>query len=443
MRVLRWTFGAIVVLGLIVAGYVAWLVLQPGVTDFAGGTAVDLAAYTGPSPTGTPADLPQGDALSRGAYLTAAADCAACHTAKGGVPFAGGRPFKLPFGTIYTPNLTPDRETGIGNWSDAEFLRAVHKGIGKGGEHLYPAFPYASYTMLTDADVLAIKAYLFSLAPVHQATPPNTFGFPFNQRWLMAIWSTLFNKDERFRPRPAQSPVWNRGAYLVEAAGHCAECHSPRNLMQAPDTRQKMAGGQAEGWNAYNITSDRLSGIGAWSTQEVTDYLTKGHAAGRGTASGPMREAVELSLTKLTRGDIAAIVTYLRTVPAIRSSASPEPTGPAPKLASAGPSDNPVGKRIFEGACTSCHAWTGAGALVGQAQLTGGRAVNDPSATNVAQMVLNGSGKATSGHPVMPGFASAYTDTEIAAVANYVTARFGAVPSKVTAKEVTRLREQN
>lgn len=443
MRLLRWAIGILVAVGLVAAGYVAWLALQPGVTDFAGGKAVDLAAYAGPSPTGVPVDLPPGDALARGAYLTAAADCAACHTAKGGVPFAGGRPFKLPFGTIYTPNITPDRETGIGTWTDAEFLRAVHKGIGKGDKHLYPAFPYASYTMLTDADVLAIKAYLFSLAPVHRATPPNTFGFPFNQRWLMAIWSMLFNKDQRFRPLPDQSPAWNRGAYLVEAAGHCAECHSPRNLLQAPDTRRKLAGGQAEGWNAYNITGDRLSGIGAWSAQEVTDYLSKGHAFGRGTASGPMREAVDLSLSKLTPGDIAAIVTYLRTVPAIRSSAAPEPAGPAPRLASAGPGDNPVGKRMFEGACASCHAWSGAGALVGQAQLTGARAVNDPSAVNVAQMVLNGSGKATGDRPAMPGFASAYTDTEIAAVANYVTARFGAVPSTVSAAQVAKLRLEN
>jgi mono/diheme cytochrome c family protein len=442
-RILRWVIGVPVAIGLVAVAYMGWLVFQPGVTDFAGGHAVDLAAYAGPSPTGVPADLPPGDALSRGAYLTAAADCAACHTAKGGIPFAGGRPFKLPFGTIYTPNITPDPVTGIGRWTDADFLRAVHKGIGKGGERLYPAFPYASYTMLTDQDVLAIKTYLFSLKPVRQATLPNSFVFPFNQRWLMAIWGTLFNKDSRFKPIAERSPAWNRGAYLVEAAGHCAECHSPRNLMQAPDTRRKMAGGQAEGWNAYNITNDRLSGIGAWSDAEIAAYLAKGHAIGRGTASGPMREAVELSLAKLTPGDIAAIVTYVRTVPPIRSSASPEPAGPAPRLASAGPADNPTGKRIFEGACASCHAWTGAGALVAQAQLTGGRAVNDPSAVNVAQMVLNGSGPSTGGHPLMPSFAAAYTDTEIAAVANYVTARFGAKPSDVSAKQVAAMREAN
>lgn len=437
------SFAVLVVVGMVAAAFTAWLALQPAPTAFAGGHRVDLASYQGLSPTGVPADLAGASSIQRAEYITRAADCAACHTAKGGTPFAGGRPFKLPFGTIYTPNITPDRETGIGDWSDADFLRAVHRGIGKDGKRLYPAFPYASYTMLTDADVLAIKAYLFSLKPVHKPTPPNTFAFPFNQRWLMAIWGGLFNHDTRFKPTVEQSPQWNRGAYLVEAAGHCGECHSPRNLMQAVDTRRKFAGGQAEGWNAYNITGDRLSGIGAWSPQEIADYLAKGHADGRGTASGPMREAVDLSLSKMTPQDVAAIVTYLRTVPSIRNSKLPEPAGPAAAVASAGPTDNPIGKRIFEGSCASCHAWSGAGALVKEAQLTGGRAVNDVSAVNVAQMVLNGSGRASAGHPLMPSFATAYSDAEVAAVANYVTARFGASASRVTPAQIKALRAQN
>jgi mono/diheme cytochrome c family protein len=439
-RIAKIIGAAVVLVGILVSASIGWMVLQPGPTGFAQGHPVDLARYAGPTPTGVPPELSGTDIITRGKYLTTAADCEACHTVKGDTPFAGGRPFKLPFGTLYTPNITPDRATGIGGWTDAQFLRAVHKGVAADGTRLYPAFPYASYTQLTDADVLAIKAYLFSLKPVRRETKPNSLGFPYNQRWLMAIWATLFDSDQRFRPIPEQSAQWNRGAYLVEGAAHCGECHSPRNLMQAPDTRRKFAGGQADEWNAYNITSDRISGIGAWTPQEVAEYLAKGHAIGRGTASGPMAEAVDLSLSKLTPGDIAAIVTYLRTVPAIRSASLPAPAGPVSVATRAGPTENPIGKRIFEGNCASCHAWNGAGAIIAEAQLTGNRAVNDPSAINVSQMILNGAGRPGSGRPYMPSFATAYTDTEIAAAANYVTARFGAKPSHVTAQQVAQLR---
>ncbi|WP_255326526.1 cytochrome c [Sphingobium sp. EM0848] len=428
---------------LLVAAFLGWMIFQPGAYGFAGGTTVDLKDYPGPAVTGVPVELAAADPRSKAEYLMRMADCEACHTAKGGKPFAGGRPFVLPFGTIYTPNITPDPETGIGKWSDAQFLNAVHKGIAPDGSRYYPAFPYPSYTMLTDADALAIKAYLFSLPPVRQANRDNSFRFPFNQRWLMGIWSAFFNSDTRFRPIRERDARWNRGAYLVEAAGHCAECHTPRNLLQALDQRNKFTGGRAEGWNAYNITPDKVSGIGGWSDAELAAYLANGHARGRGVASGPMREAVELSLSRLTPSDIGAIIAYLRTVPAIQSHRLPQPAGPAPATPRIAAIDNPVGKRMFEGNCAGCHAWTGAGALIEEARLTGVRAVNDPSAANVAQMILNGTGKAGSGHPYMPSFAAAYSNAEVAAVANYVTARFGATASSITPREVGRLRQQN
>jgi mono/diheme cytochrome c family protein len=428
---------AVLVLAALVAGR---MVLQPGPYAFAGGRPVDLTAYKGPSPAGAAPELDHADALARGEYITRMADCEACHTAKGGASFAGGRAFVLPFGTIYTPNITPDADTGIGKWSDAQFIKAVHKGISADGSRLYPAFPYASYTLLTDEDVTAIKAYLFSLKPVKQVNRPNTFVFPFNQRWLMAFWSAFFDRDQRFRPIPEQAPAWNRGAYLVEAAGHCGECHTPRNLLQAMDQRKKFAGGVAEGWTAYNLTSDPISGVGDWSKEDVAAYLKHGHAQGRGAASGPMGEAVDASLSKLTDSDLDAIVAYVRSVPPIHSATLPKPAGPAadsPKVVSIG---NESGKRVFEGNCESCHAWTGAGAIIDSAQLTGARSVNDASATNVVQMILLGSGGADGGRPYMPGFADAYSDAEIAAVANYVTARFGAEPSHISPKEVAGLR---
>ncbi|OYW34737.1 MAG: alcohol dehydrogenase [Rhizobiales bacterium 17-65-6] len=430
------------VLGAAALGLTGWMVFQPGPYAFATGKPIPLSAYHGPSPTGVPAELASAAPAARGAYVAAMADCQACHTAPGGKPFAGGRAFVLPFGTIYTPNLTPDPETGIGKWTDAQFLNAVHRGIAPDGSHYYPAFPYPSYTRLSDEDVLAIKAHLFALPPVKQANRPNTFGFPYNQRWLMAIWSALFNPNERFRPVPEQSPEWNRGAYLVEAAGHCGECHTPRNLMQALDQRAKFGGGVAEGWTAYNISSDKISGIGDWSAQELASYLSSGHAHGRGVASGPMGEAVELSLSHLTKADIGAIVTYLRSVPSVKGDL-PALAGPAPATPKLARIDNPVGKRIFEGNCASCHAWTGAGAAREEAQLTGVRAVNDPGGANVALMILHGSGGPTPHRPYMPDFGKVYSNDEIAAVTNYVTARFGTEPSQLTADDIARLRAAN
>ncbi len=432
--------GVVAIGGVVALGFVGWMVFQPGPYSFARGRPVALSEYTGPSPTGVPIELAKADAATRGEYVARMADCEACHTNKGGQPFAGGRGFVLPFGTIYTPNITPDPETGIGKWSDAQFLDAVHRGIAPDGSRYYPAFPYASYTMLTDEDVLAIKAYLFTLTPVKQANRPDTFAFPYDQRWLMAIWATLFNPDRRFSPVPEQSPQWNRGAYLVEAAGHCGECHTPRNPMQALDQRQKFAGGVAEGWNAYNISADKVSGIGDWSAEELTAYLSAGHATGRGVASGPMGEAVALSLAHLTPSDIAAIVTYVRSVPPA-ASGPPRRAGPAPASPRLAGLDNPIGQRVFQGNCASCHGWSGTGSVREQAGLTGLRSVNDPSGANAALMVLHGSGAVRPGHPLMPAFGKAYSDAEIAAVANYVTARFGAEPSRLTGNDVARLRK--
>ncbi|WP_208948976.1 c-type cytochrome [Paraburkholderia unamae] len=431
----------VVVAGL---GVAAWVGLQPGPMEFTNGKPVSLASYPGHTPTGVPAELANADLVTRGRYLTRTADCEACHTAQGGRPFAGGRAFSLPFGTLYAPNITPDKETGIGEWTDADFLRAVHRGIARDGTRLYPAFPYASYTMLSDSDVLAIKAYLFSLPPVHQDTLPNTFEFPYNQRWLMLFWAMLFNSNDRFRPVDSESPEWNRGAYLVEALAHCGECHTPRNMFQSLDNRLKFSGGVVQGWNAYNITSDKGTGVGNWTPAELASYLSSGHATGRGTAGGPMAEAVELSFRYMVPSDIAAMVVYLKSIPAVKSENIPDRLADAASpLHSNGAPGNPLGKRIFEGTCASCHAWTGKGAIRAEAQLTGSRAVNDPSAMNVAQMVLTGSGRRPDDKASMPAFGAIFTDAEVAAVSNYVTARFGSEPSHIDAADVAQLRQQS
>jgi len=436
-------FLILIALALVAAGAAAWIVLGPGPLAFAGGNPVALADYKAADPTGVPAGLKNASLIERGEYLARAADCEACHTTKDGAPFAGGLAFNLPFGTLYSPNITPDKETGIGNWSDGDFLQAIHKGIAPNGTRLYPAFPYAAYTMITDADALAIKAYLFSLKPVHAPEQPNTLKFPYNQRWLMTFWSAFFNPDARFQPNPDKSPEWNRGAYLAEAMAHCGDCHTPRNLGQAIDNRKKFAGAVAAGWKAYNITQDKDSGIGGWSDEALAQFLSTGHAEGFGTASGPMGEAVDKSLMHLAPEDIKALVTYLRSVPAIS-----DPDLPAPKTAPAAAAlmasaDDAHAAALFSGACAGCHGWTGTSPVLTYASFTGARSVNDPSARNVAQAIVWGVNRQTPSGPVnMPAFGSSYSDAEIAILANYVTARFGAAASRITAMDVARIRRE-
>jgi mono/diheme cytochrome c family protein len=436
-----WLIGALALL--VVGGTAAWMLLPPRALSFAGGHAIALSAYEGPSPIGVPAELRAADLVTRGKYLAEAADCEVCHTTEGGQPFAGGLAFRTPFGVLYSPNITADRETGIGTWTDEDFITAVHKGIAKDGQRLYPAFPYESYTLLEDDDVRAIRAYIFSLPVARAPAPPNGMKFPYNQRWLMGIWSAFYNPDQRFQPLQNRSSEWNRGAYLVEGLGHCGDCHTPRNIAQALDNRRKFEGAVADGWRAYNITSDKVSGVGEWSDAELIEYLHAGHAVGRGSVGGPMAEVVDASLRNLLPADIRAMVAYLRSIPAIhtRDLAAPKvsPASDMPKRIDAGA--DPRGEQIFAGNCASCHGWSGVSLLTSDATLTGDRAVNDASAVNVAQMILSGANRRTPGGVLfMPAFGSAYSDTEIAAVANYVTGRFGATPSHLTARDIAKFR---
>jgi mono/diheme cytochrome c family protein len=421
-----------------------WFIRGPGPMAFAGGPKVALDDYHDANPTGVPPALAQASAVERGAYLARAADCFACHTKPGGKPYAGGLGFKLPFGTLYSTNITPDQETGIGKYSDQDFLNAVHRGIRDDGARLYPAMPFTSYTYMTDADALAIKAYLFSLPPVHAPDPENTLTFPFNQRWAMGFWSVVFNPDSRFEPDTSKSPEWNRGAYLAEALAHCGECHTPRNLGFALDNRKKFAGAVTAGWRAFNISSDKTTGVGNWRDEDLISYLSIGHADGHGTASGPMGEAVDHSLNYLVPEDIRAVVAYLRTVPATPSPDLPATLAPpAPASHRDGGTPDPRGKMVFEGACVSCHGWTGESPISPFATLTGAWAVNDPTAANVAQIVISGTTRHVPADAIsMPAFGNAYSDAEIAAVANYVTARFGAKPSHLTPQDVADLRAQ-
>jgi mono/diheme cytochrome c family protein len=441
----RRILGSVVAILAVVLLVAVWIIRGPGPMAFGTGPNVELADYKGANPTGVPAKLTQANVVERGAYLARAADCMVCHTTQGGKEYAGGLGFKLPFGTLYSTNITPDKETGIGNYSDQDFLNALHRGTRRDGARLYPAMPYTSYTYITDADALAIKAYLFSLPPLRAVPPANTLTFPFNQRWAMIFWSALFNPDTRFEPDTSKSPEWNRGSYLAEALAHCGECHTPRNLAFALNNRKKFGGALTAGWRAFNISSDKATGLGGWSDDDIFSYLSTGHATGHGTASGPMGEAVDHSFSQLAPEDIRAMVVYLRSVPAIASADLPATLAP-PAPAShkdGGSTPDPRGKMVFQGACVSCHGWTGESSLSPFATLTGAWAVNDPSATNVAQIVISGTKRHTPPDALsMPAFGSVYSDVEIAAVANYVTARFGSKASRITAQDVAELRKQ-
>jgi len=264
------------------------------------------------------------DAAERGRYLAVAASCETCHTAEGGQPFAGGRALETPFGTFYTPNITPDRETGIGGWSEAQFLRALHEGVRPDGADYYPAFPYPFLTKLTDADAQAIWVYLSSIPAVRQANRPHALSFPYSWRFLLNGWRWLFFDPGRFRPMPGRSAEENRGAYLVTAVVHCGECHTPRNAFGAMDGDRFLAGNPdgPDGKSVPNITPDPKSGIGNWSEDDIVQVLTDGRTPVFDEVAGSMAEVVR-NTARLTPEDRRAIAAYLQTV-------SPVP-GPARK----------------------------------------------------------------------------------------------------------------
>jgi mono/diheme cytochrome c family protein len=372
--------------------------------------------------------------VTRGAYLVRAADCVSCHTVPGGTPFAGGREFDLgSMGKLYSANITPDGQTGIGGWSDDDFRAALQLGIGKGGVHLYPAFPYASFTRLTDADVLAIKAYLFSLKPVHSVPPPDAMRFPFDQRFLMAYWSWLFDSNRRFAPDSGKPAEWNQGKYLVEALGHCGECHTSRNLLQAVEHSKAYGGAITQQWKAYDITPDKATGIGNWTDAELVSYLSTGFAKDHGPASGPMGEAVSNSLRYLPLADIRAIVTYLRSLDPLPSV--------VPVQDDAGPvsvdTNLQYGHQVYERECANCHRIDGTGTQSEYEALHGSQTVDDPQAINLTQAVLYGSTLDTAaGHFFMPRFGTGLTDTDLAAVINYVSRQLGGHSANLTPQDI-------
>jgi mono/diheme cytochrome c family protein len=380
--------------------------------------------------------------VAKGAQLAAIGDCAVCHTQTGGKPYAGGFPLTTPFGTIYGPNITPDAQTGIGAWSEAAFRRAMRSGVDREGNHLYPAFPYDHFTKATDSDLSAIYAFLMTRDPVQQANRPLALSPPLNWRLFAAGWKLLFLTRGVFQPDPKQSPEWNRGAYLVTGLGHCGACHTPRNAFGA-ENDDHFGGGMGEGWLAPALNANSPAPV-PWNADQIYAYLRHGFADQHGFAAGPMQPVVH-SLRNVPDGALRAIATYVSTLPgpqdpaeverrtkaaldfarsrditvAAKPSAEPATTG------SAATTQASSGAAIFAGACASCHHSGGTLPVSRPISLGLSTPVNEPDPTNLIRIVLGGIHPLPGDRgPIMPGFAGALTDQQIASLVSYVRSQF-------------------
>jgi len=397
------------------------------------------------------------DTLERGRYLSVAADCVACHTnPKQGKPYAGGYAIASPLGEIWASNITPSKSHGIGTYSEADFAKAVREGVRKDGAHLYPAMPYTSYAKLTDEDVHALYVYFMQgVAPVDEEAHTTELPFPFSVRSSMAVWNLLFLDKTPFKPDAAKSAQWNRGAYLVEGLAHCSSCHSPRGLMMQEVGGKAFAGGSLGDWYAPNITSHPISGIGGWTDDELAQYLKTGRVAGKGQAGGGMAEAVSNSLSKLRDDDISAIVTYLRTVPAVadkdatRAAFAWGDATAAPGEPAIRGTDAPIasGAVLYSGLCASCHGSRGEGSKDGYyPSLVHNSTVGMVQPQNLVATIIGGIDRDVDGeHVLMPHFSEgsyvqALSDADVAAVATYVRTTFGP-GDQVTEAQVALIRE--
>ena len=380
-----------------------------------------------------PQDFP---AVERGRYLTVAADCGACHTVPGSADaFAGGRPIETPFGRILAPNITPDRETGIGAWSDDEFVGSLLRGTGRDGINLYPAMPYTYLTHMTRDDALAIRAYLNTVPAVNHRVVANQLPFPFNIRLAMTVWNALFFKEGTFQPQADKTAEWNRGAYLVEGPEHCGMCHTPKNVLGGDSAREKLQGYSLQGWFAPNITNDSYRGLGGWTAADIVTYLKTGHND-FAAAAGPMAEEVALSSSQMSDADLQAMAVYLKE----RSDIG---TGKQAAVATDDPAMK-VGGAIYRDECAACHAAQGTGVAGLIPVLAGSAAVQSRQPTSLLHVLLQGvrsvSTPGAPTAPAMPPFGWLLTDEQVAAVSTYVRNAWGNAASSVTPRDASAAR---
>jgi mono/diheme cytochrome c family protein len=383
------------------------------------------------------------EVVARGEYLARAGDCIACHTVPSGKLFGGGRPMETPFGTLYTPNISSDKETGIGKWTPDEFYRMMHTGKSRDGSLLYPAMPFASYTKVTRADSDAIYAYLQSVPPIRQPNRPHELSFPFNQRSLLLGWRTLYLQEGEYKPDPTMTVEWNRGAYLVEGLGHCTMCHTAINALGGNSSSRKFEGGliPVQNWYAPSLTSNREAGLGDWSVDDIVDLLHSG-VSHRGAVYGPMAEVVYDSFQYLSEDDVRSVAVYLKALPA--RSGETVATMPTTAVTEEKNQLAPLGQKIYEAQCALCHAAQGQGKLPHFPPLADNQSIQMSSSVNPIRMVLNGGyAPGTKKNPMpygMPPFAQTLSDEEVAAVVTYIRTAWGNHGAPVSAKDVNELR---
>jgi mono/diheme cytochrome c family protein len=396
------------------------------------------AAWLAGAGLGTAAD-PDGqafDRIAKGRYLTTVADCYACHTVlDAGKPFAGGRPIETPFGIITSSNITPDNETGIGAWSDQQFVDAVRRGVRPNGSRLYPAMPFPAYTKMTRDDVLAIRAYLATVEPVHQPVKANTLPFPFDIREAMRPWDALYFTEGEFQPDSGQSADWNRGAYLVQGPGHCTACHTPKTSLGGDKSGDNLRGFNLQGWFAPDITADTSQGLGQWSEADITGYLRSGHNR-MTAATGPMAEEIINSTSQYNDSDLHAIATYLKSLPA-RQDRAPAQAG-QPVMA--------AGQAIYRDQCSACHGLDGQGVAMLFPSLAQSSLAHASDPTSAIRLVLRGgrsvATKAEPTAPGMPSFGWQLNDEQVAAVLTYIRNAWKTAAAPVSADAVGKARDQ-
>jgi mono/diheme cytochrome c family protein len=388
--------------------------------------------------------------IEQGRYLALAGNCMACHTTRGGAPLAGGRRIDTPFGGVYSSNLTPDPETGLGRWTPQDFWQAMHRGRSAGGRLLTPAFPYNHTSVVTREDSDAIFAWLITLAPVAQAQPAHTLTWPFGTQPALAVWRSLFFEPSPFKENKAESAEWNRGAYLVQGLGHCAACHSPRNALGATGPVHELSGGlmPVVNWYAPNLTQDAESGLASTPLTEIVRLLRTG-ASNTAQTNGPMGEVVQHSLQHLKEADLLAMAIYLQS----QAQRANQPAPDAAKLASSSATVSAQvatqGAKVYERQCLQCHGEQGEGLKTASGEvaypaLAGNRAVLLQDPTNLVQLVLYGGyGPATQGHPRpfgMPPAVLELHDHDIAAVLTHLRTQWGHRAGEVTPLQVNRIR---
>lgn len=373
--------------------------------------------------------------IAKGKALTEAGDCASCHTADPAKPFAGGKRIETPFGGIYSDNLTPDLNTGIGRWSDEAFLRAMRYGERPDGARYYPAFPYPHFTKVIRDDVFAIRAYLGTLAPVNNSPPHPELRWPLNYRAVMRLWNFAFFRPGIFEADQSKGAEWIRGGYLVEGLGHCGACHTPRNFLGAEKQNARFTGAVVEGWFAPRLDGAERGGLKSWSVDDIAEYLRSGRNA-HSHADGPMAKVILNSTSHMSEADIRAVAVYLKDI---------SPAAPEAAVATPPPAQMESGEKLYKGSCVACHELDGSGAPRIYPPLPGNANLQSADPASAIKIVLDGAETLTTPRAPntgsMPPYAGKMSDQEVADVVTYIRNAWGNTAPAVAPAEVAKARK--